>query len=129
MRDFWMPFAPAILQDYRDKYLRLKDNYICPFMTIACETTPDAYREIPAGLHPFDYTARPQVVDPVWHPRFYSMIKAFAEETGVGGVLNTSFNIHGEPIVCSPEDAIHTLLNSDLDAVQIEDFFIERIRN
>jgi len=128
MRDFWMPFAPAILQEYKSNYLILKDNYRCPFMSIGCHTTPRAYVDIPAGLHPFDQSARPQVVDSCFHPRFYRMIKAFEEETGVGGVLNTSFNIHGEPIVCSPEDAIHTLLNSDLDAVQMENFYVERLR-
>lgn len=128
MRDFWMPFAPAVLIDFRHKYLKLRDNFHCSFMTMACETTKEAYRDIPAALHPFDQSARPEVVDQKLHPRFYRMIKSFEKETGVGGVLNTSFNIHGDPIVCSPEDAIQTLINSDLDAVQLENFFVERIR-
>ncbi len=128
MRDFWMPFAPAVLTDFRNKYLKLRDNFHCSFMTMACETTREAYRDIPAALHPFDQSARPEVVDQKLHPRFYRMIKSFEKETGVGGVLNTSFNIHGDPIVCSPEDAIQTLISSDLDAVQLENFFVERIR-
>jgi len=128
MRDFWMPFAPAVLSEYRQAYLCLKDGFRCPFMTMACDTKQRAHNDIPAALHPFDHSARPQVVDPVFHPSFYRMIKAFEEKTGVGGVLNTSFNIHGEPIVCSPDDAIHTFLDSDLDAVQMENFFVERIR-
>ena len=129
MRDFWMPFAPAVLTDFRHKYLKLRDNCYCPFMTVACETTKEAYLAIPAGLHPFDQSARPQVVDQKFHPRFYRMIKSFTGETGVGGVLNTSFNIHGHPIVCSPDDSIQTLLDSDLDAIQLENFFVERIRD
>ena len=112
MRDFWMPFAPAVLQEYRDRYLKLRADYHCPFMTMACETTEEAYRDITAGLHPFDRTARPQVVDPDNHPRFYRVIRSFCEATGVGGVLNTSFN----------------LLESDLDAIQMESFLVERRR-
>ncbi len=128
MRDFWMPFAPAVLQEYRDRYLKLRPDYHCPFMTMACETTEEAYRDITAGLHPFDGTARPQVVDPENHPRFYRVIRSFCDATGIGGVLNTSFNLHGEPVVCGPEDAIHTLLESDLDAIQMESFLVERER-
>ena len=70
-----------------------------------------------------------KVVDPENHPRFYRVIRSFCEATGVGGVLNTSFNLHGEPVVCSPEDAIHTLIESDLDAIQIESYLIERERD
>lgn len=128
MRDFWMPFAPAVLAGARDRYLRLRPDYRCPFMAMACETTEAAHRDLPAALHPFDQTARPEVVDPAFHPRFHRLIEAFQEVTGTGAVLNTSFNIHGEPIVCSPEDAIHTLLGSDLDAVQVEDHYVERVR-
>ncbi len=126
MRDFWMPFAPAILLDWREKYLKIKDHYYCPFMTIGVETTKRAHTDIIAGLHPFDLSARPQVVDQDFHPGFYRVIKVFEQETGVGGVLNTSFNLHGDAIVCTPEDAINTFLNSDLDSVQIQNYYIER---
>jgi carbamoyltransferase len=128
MRDFWMPFAPAIMIDRREKYLRMRSSFRCPFMVMGSETTEAAHNDLPAALHPFDRTARPQLVDPKHHPRFYRVIQSFERLTGVGGVLNTSFNIHGEPIVCSPEDAIHTLVNSDLDAIQIENHYIERVR-
>jgi carbamoyltransferase len=125
-RDFWMPFSPAVLSECRARYLHLRDGHRCPFMTVACETTEVAEREIPAALHPFDRTARPQLVDREVHRAFHRMIRAFQGETGVGAVLNTSFNIHGEPIVNSPEDALNTLLRSELDAVQLEDHFVER---
>lgn len=128
-RDFWMPFAPAILKEDADKYLNLRNGFHCPFMVIACETTRQAYKDISAALHPFDHSARPQVVDQSVHPNFYRMIKSFKEETGVGGILNTSFNLHGDPIVCSPKDAIQTFTNSDLDAIQMEGFYIERVRS
>jgi len=126
MRDFWMPFAPAILQEYRDRYVCLREDFRCPFMTVAPETKPQAWDDIPAGLHPFDKTSRIQVLDPENHSSFYELVSFFERITGVGGVLNTSFNLHGDPIVCSPEDAIYTFLNSDLDALQLEDYLIEK---
>ncbi len=126
MRDFWMPFAPAILCDYRNRYLRLRDDFPCPFMTIAPETNEEAWHAIPAGLHPFDRTARAQILDRKNHPSFYDLVTKYEKLTGVGGVLNTSFNLHGDAIVCSPEDAIHTFLNSDLDVLQLEQYLIEK---
>lgn len=128
MRDFWMPFAPAVLEEYRDRYLQVRSGFRSPFMTAAYETTAEARRDLPAGLHPFDSTARAQIVNAGFHPGFHRLISAFAAETGSGAVLNTSFNIHGDPIVCSPEDAVRTLVSSDLDALQMENLFIERIR-
>ncbi|MCP4667479.1 MAG: hypothetical protein GY849_14050, partial [Deltaproteobacteria bacterium] len=126
MRDFWMPFAPAILPEYAEQYLKARHDFYCPFMVVAFDTHLKAHQDIPAGLHPFDHSARAQVVDRDFHPRFHALIKSFEEETGVGGVLNTSFNLHGDPIVCSPEDAIHTFIHSDLDAIQLEHYYIER---
>lgn len=126
MRDFWMPFAPAILEEYRNEYLDLREDYKCPFMTIAPDTKPRAWNDIPAGLQPFDKSSRAQILDPENHPSFYDLVSRFEKQTGVGGVLNTSFNLHGDPIVCSPEDAIDTFLNSDLDVLQLEHFLIEK---
>jgi carbamoyltransferase len=88
-----------------------------------------AQKDIIAGIHPFDYTARAQLVDREFHPGFYRVIKAFEAVTGVSGVLNTSFNLHGDAIVCTPEDAIKTLVNSDLDAIQMENYYVKRIRH
>lgn len=126
MRDFWMPFAPAVLEEDRERYLKLKEDFRCPFMVMGCDTTEEALRDIPAAIHPFDNTARPQVVDAKLHSGFHRLIESFREETGVGAVLNTSFNIHGDPMVCGPGDAVHTFLNSRLDALQMEDYYIER---
>ena len=126
MRDFWMPFAPAILQEYRKKYVKLREDYYSPFMTVAPETYNVAWEDIPAGLHPFDHTARCQIVDPRNHPSFHDLITKFEKITGRGGLLNTSFNLHGEAIVMTPEDAIHTFINSDLDVLQMEDYLVEK---
>ncbi len=126
MRDFWMPFAPSILKEYRDKYLLLREDYRCPFMTIVSDTKEAAWDDIPAGLHPYDKSARAQILDPENHPSFYEVVSSFERITGVGGVLNTSFNLHGEPVVCSPEDAINTFMKSELDVLQLEEYFIEK---
>lgn len=127
MRDFWMPFAPAILQEYRDKYLQLRKDYHCPFMTIAANTHPIAHEQIPATLHPFDLSTRAQILDPESHTTFYPLVKEFEKITGIGGILNTSFNLHGDPIVCTPEDAAYTFVQSDLDVLQLENFVIRKV--
>jgi carbamoyltransferase len=79
-----------------------------------------------AGLHPYDLTCRPQVVREEWNPKYYRLLKKFEELTGVGGVLNTSFNLHGEPIVCSPKDALETFIHSSLDALTLNHFYITK---
>lgn len=128
-RDFWMPFAPAILWERRWDYLVSRREIDAPAMTLAFHTTPLAHRDLIAALHPYDLTCRPQVVTPEWNPRFHHLLKAWEGATGCGGVLNTSFNLHGEPIVCSPEDAICTLLRSELDYVTLEDYLVWPKRN
>lgn len=126
MRDFWMPFAPAIIIDYREKYLDLRDDFPCPYMTMAPNTKEPAWDAITAGLHPFDKSARAQIIDPENHPSFYDLVCKYERLTGVGGVLNTSFNLHGDPIVCTPSDAIYTFLNSGLDVLQMENIVLEK---
>jgi carbamoyltransferase len=78
---------------------------------------------IPAVTH-VDYSARVQTVDAVRHGRFYRLMKAFEELTGCPVIVNTSFNVRGEPIVGSPEDAWRCFLATDMDALVIEDFLI-----
>ncbi|EMO58607.1 hypothetical protein LEP1GSC161_2941 [Leptospira santarosai str. CBC1416] len=79
-----------------------------------------------AAIHPADFTVRPQILKEERNSEYYALIKAFEKYTGVGALLNTSFNLHGEPIVCSPEDALHTLERSELDGVIFDDFLILR---
>jgi carbamoyltransferase len=79
--------------------------------------------EAPAVVH-VDKTTRPQTLLKEDNPRYYNIIKHFEAETGVGMVLNTSFNMHGEPIVCSPEDALKTFKKAKLDALVLENFVV-----
>jgi carbamoyltransferase len=125
-RDFWMPFAPGILSDRVDDYLINPKRLQAPFMTLAFETTPLGRQHLIAAIHPMDYTARPQIVERAVNPAYWEIIKEFEKNTGVGAILNTSFNLHGQPIVCSPDDAIYTFLNSQMDALLLENTFVYR---
>lgn len=124
IRDFWMPFAPSILEDRVNDYLVVEKNNISKYMAIGHSSKKLAEVDLPAGLHPFDKTSRPQIVCEKDNPEYYNLIKSFESITGVGAVLNTSFNIHGEAIVESPEDAIFTLKNSGLKYLFIGNFLV-----
>ena len=116
-RDFWMPFTPSILIERTEDYLVNPKNIFSPFMTIGFDTTDKAREDLPGALHPGDFTARPQFVTREGNPEYHELIKEFENITGIGALLNTSFNLHGYPIVSSPEDAIQVFENSDIDGV------------
>ena len=97
------------------RYIENHKHFSCPFMTLSFNTREAFQAVAPAAIHPADDTARPQILERDRNPEYYDLIKAFEEKTGIGAVLNTSMNLHGEPMVCSPDDAIHTFLNSDID--------------
>ncbi|TDA32742.1 MAG: hypothetical protein DSO02_05025, partial [Hadesarchaea archaeon] len=125
-RDFWMPFAPTILSERQHDYLVNPKRIEAPYMVLAFRTTPLAWKELKAAIHPYDKTCRPQVLEKEWNESYYRLIKEFEKITGIGGVLNTSFNLHGEPIVCSPDDAIRTFLNSGLQYLALEDYLLSK---
>ena len=126
MRDFWMPFAPSILEERQDDYIVNPKKIDSRYMAIGFDSTPLARKDLSAGLHPFDRTMRPQVVTSKDNPSYHSLIKEFEKITGVGALLNTSFNIHGEPIVGSPSDAISTLSRCGLKHLYIGDFLVSK---
>ena len=126
MRDFWMPFAPSILEERQDDYIINPKKIDARYMAIGFDSTPLAREHLSAGLHPFDKTMRPQVVTAKDNPGYHSLIKEFENITGVGALLNTSFNIHGEPIVGSPSDAIDTLNRCGLKHLYIGDFLVSK---
>lgn len=126
MRDYWMPFAASILEERAADYLDNPRGWPAPYMITAFRSTPRARTDLPCGLHPFDHTCRPQIVTRKANPSYHRLLSEFERLTGVGALVNTSFNLHGEPIVCGPADAVHTLINSDLDAVAIGPFLVRR---
>lgn len=128
-RDFWMPFAATILKEESNQYLINKKNIEAPFMAITFNTTIKAQRELTAAIHPYDKTSRPQILDKKINPDYYEIISEFKKLTGIGGVLNTSFNLHGEPNVESPKDALRTFETSGLSFLNIGPFLISKDDN
>ena len=122
-RDFWMPFASSMLEERMNDYL--VNAKPAPYMILAFDTT-EKRDNILAGIHPFDYTCRPQTLNSSWNPCYRKVLKTFEKRTGAGGLLNTSFNLHGYPIVCTPQQALWTLENSELDAVAIGNYLITK---
>ena len=114
-RDFWLPFAPAILEEEMARYVAGYEKAFAPYMCIAFDSTEVARGDLQAAMHAGDLTLRPQAIRREWNRDFHEIVSAFRELTGTGAVLNTSFNLHGEPIVCSPADAIRT---TDLSAIE-----------
>lgn len=123
-RDFWMPFAASVLEEDATKYIKNPTPWAY-YMIEAFDTTPEGADKLVAGTHPFDRTIRPQIVNDL-NPAYGDIIRAFKARTGVGGVLNTSFNLHGYPIVGSPEVAIDTFKKSDLDYLALGPFLISK---
>lgn len=125
-RDFWMPFAPIILEEFAQNYLHNEKNVDSSYMTIGFETTQLARKHLCAGLHPADSTARAQVLKHKQNPELYETLKQFEDITGIGGVLNTSFNLHGYPIVRTCDDAYYVFENSDLNVLWLDNLLIEK---
>ena len=126
MRDFWMPFAPSIKEEAASRYFDDPKDLKPWFMALAYPAKDDAYADLTAGSHPRDKTIRPQVVRRQANPDYYAVIDRFEEATGRGVVLNTSFNLHGEPIVYSPADALRVLNNSGLKHLALNHFFVSK---
>ncbi len=120
-REDFRPFAPSVLEAKAAECFEL--DHASPFMLETCAVrTP----ELLAGVTHVDGSARPQTVDPSVSPRYAALLEAFERRTGCPVLLNTSFNVAGEPIVCSPADALFTAASAGLDALVLEDFLIDR---
>ena len=126
MRDFWMPFAPSILAERESDYMINPKGIDGRFMAVGFDSTELAKEHLPAGLHPFDRSARPQIVHKEDNPSYHALIKAFEDLTGVGALMNTSFNIHGEPIVGTPDDAFDTFARCGLHHLLIGEWLISK---
>jgi carbamoyltransferase len=113
-RDFWMPFTPSMIDSSEKSYVINPKKMPAPYMVLTFDSTKKAQEQLPAAMHPYDFTVRPQIVTRAHNKDYYEIIQTFSKLTGTGAVLNTSFNLHGEPNVLTPEDAIHTVDNSSL---------------
>ena len=122
-REPYRPFAPSVLEEDVERYFHFRG--ISPFMTFVCRVRDDRKHEIPAVTH-VDGTARLQTVSRRHNPRYWTLIDEFKTLTGVPVVLNTSFNVKGEPIVCTPEDAVKCFLATELDYLILGDVICGR---
>jgi len=115
-RDFWMPFAPSILSEDAHKYLKNYDeSKSYPYsMITAYDATEIGVKELRAAIHQGDHTCRPQIVTRERCPEYYELISKFKALTGVGGIVNTSLNIHGFPLAANLDQIFFTFLNSGL---------------
>jgi len=126
VRDFWMPFAPSIRAEDAPDYIDGLEKTSPWFMTHACPVLEDRRDEIIAGSHPRDRTIRPQVVTSEANPRYHALITEFKKRTGRGAILNTSFNIHGEPIVMTAVEAVDVMRRSGLENLLLGDMLVRK---
>jgi carbamoyltransferase len=122
-RESWRPFAPSCLAESAQDYFEGAAD--AAFMTITFGVRPHQRARIPAVTHA-DNTARVQTVTRDSNPRYWRLIKEFEKRTGVPVILNTSFNLRGEPIVCTPKDALRTFYTSGLDFLVLGDLIIPK---
>jgi carbamoyltransferase len=122
-REDFRPVAPVVLEEEASKWF--VNAGVSPFMLFVYDVRPDQAHRIPAVRH-VDGTARVQTVNRAQHPLYYDLLKAFQRRTGVPVLVNTSFNTRGEPIVCSPRDAVESFWTSPLDALVIGSFILQK---
>ena len=125
-RDFWMPFAPTILSERSYDYIINPKKIDSPYMMLAFDSTDLGKKELIAASHLEDSTLRAQILERNHNINYYKVLKEFERITGKGGLLNTSFNLHGYPIVSSTEDAYHVFNNSNLEYLAIGDYIISK---
>lgn len=141
-RESFRPFAPIVLREHASEYFDIAPEHDSPYMLIVAPVKGDKRKDVDQGLFGLDklkqvrsvipavthvdYSARLQTVDGERNPRLASMMKRFCERTGSPVLINTSFNVRGEPIVCTPHDALRCFLGTEMDVLVLENFVIRR---
>jgi carbamoyltransferase len=129
-REDFRPVAPVVLEEEASNWFYSASadkpvSSVSPFMIFVYDVKPDKAEKIPAVRH-VDGTARVQTINRAQNPAYYDLLQAFAARTGVPVLVNTSFNTRGEPIVCSPRDAVESFCTTPLDALAIGSFLLEK---
>lgn len=152
-RESFRPFAPIVLREAASEWFDISPRHESPYMLIVadvsegkrtqlsadalqvmsqsadlCERVNVARSEIPAVTH-VDYSARLQTVDPIRNPRLHSLLTEFHTQTGCPVLVNTSFNVRGEPIVCTPEDALRCFMATEMDVLVLENCVVLKSKN
>ena len=125
-RTEFMPFAPVTLFEFKDAcYINVDGaERAAKFMTIAVDCT-EWMKQVSPGVVHVDGTARPQLIKEEDNPGYYKILKEYHKITGIPSLINTSFNMHEEPIVCTPEEAIRTFIAAKLDYLAINKFLVK----
>jgi carbamoyltransferase len=144
-RESFRPFAPSVLREHVGEWFELEDD--SPYMLLVADVRPEhrvamtedqqrlfgidklnvARSTIPAVTH-VDYSARIQTVHRETNPRYHALISRFFELTGCPVIVNTSFNVRGEPLVCTPEDSFRCFMGTELDVLVVGNVFLEKDR-
>ena len=122
-RERWRPFCPSMMDSVAESVLQTK--HPSPYMTFTFNVAEGWKSKIPEVVHK-DGTARPQIVTARSNPRYYELLTKFAKKTGIAVLLNTSLNRRGEPMVCSPDDALNMFYGSDLRILALGDFLVRK---
>jgi carbamoyltransferase len=141
-RESFRPFAPIVLREDASEYFEIKKEHDSPYMLIVAPVRHEKRKPVEAGafgldklkqlrsvvpaITHVDYSARMQTVDDTRNPRLAGMMRAFKKRTGCPVMINTSFNVRGEPIVCTPQDALRCFLGTEMDVLVLENFVIRR---
>jgi carbamoyltransferase len=139
-RESFRPFAPSVLQERVGEFFEMRPGEDSPYMLLVAPVRPEKRLTAPNGatgleklkqnrsvvpaITHVDYSARVQTVDAERHGRYYKLLKAFEAKTGCPVIINTSFNVRGEPIVCTPEHAYRCFMSTNMDALVIDDFVL-----
>jgi len=125
-RDFWMPFALTILDEYSDQIIVNPKGIETPWMSIAFKIREEMYHKIFNGIHPYDLTVRPQVLKRSDNPNYYEIVDEFRKLTGIPAILNTSFNLHESPMCLRISDGIEAFMKSGLKYLLIDNILLEK---
>jgi carbamoyltransferase len=126
-REAFRPFAPAVTADSASRFFEIDegDEALYAHMLLVTQVRPAYRNQLPAITH-IDGSARLQTVAKEEHPRFWTLLNEFGKVSGMPVVLNTSFNVRGQPIVCTPTEAVETFLFANLDVLVMGNYLVER---
>ncbi len=124
-REAFRPFAGVILEEYAAHYFEMGKKQQALFMTFVFKARPEAHDKLPGAVH-VDNTSRLQTVSAAQNPKLHSLLRAFHAKSGLPCLINTSFNVQGEPIVCEPLNAVNCFLNSGIDVLVVENYLITK---
>nr|WP_321268042.1 carbamoyltransferase C-terminal domain-containing protein [uncultured Sulfurimonas sp.] len=126
-RDFWMPFAPSLLAEDLERYFEINNKVLdYDYMIFTANSNKNIREYAKSALHPYDFTGRPQAVTQKQNEDYYNMLKYYKELIGESLVLNTSYNLHGLPMVSNMEQSLHVFKESDLKFLAINNYLLEK---